>query len=112
MKSILALIPVLCIAFAIAGCVQEQTKATETAIVHVNGIQCNMCVEKIEKAVGKLDGVQSVSVNLDEKQATVQYVPAKLNVAQIESGIAYAGYDANDTRRNEEAYQKLPACCQ
>lgn len=112
MKTILVLTLGLATVFTIIGCAGEQAKATETTNISVKGAQCNTCVATIEKAVGKLDGVQSVSVDLDEKLATVEYVASKLDVSRIEKAIADAGYDANDTRKNEEAYQELPACCQ
>jgi mercuric ion binding protein len=111
MKPILALALILGLVAGITGCAQEQAKANETVTIHVKGVQCTMCVANIEKGLAKLDGIASVSVDLDEKLATVEYVPAKLNQSQIEDAIADIGYDANETKRNEEAYEMLPACC-
>lgn len=112
MKPILAFVFVGAFVAGLTGCAQEQAKDRETATIQVKGVQCNMCVAKIEEAVGNLDGVQSVIVDLDEKLATVEYIPAKLNQSLIEAAIAGIGYDANNTKRNEEAYEQLPRCCQ
>lgn len=42
---------------------------------------------------------------------SVKYNPKKINLDQIESAIAKAGYDANDTKANFKSYQKLDNCC-
>jgi len=112
MKPVLVFALVLGFVSGIAGCAGEQAKAFEVTTIQMNGIQCTMCVETIEKAVGNLDGVQKVNVDLDAKTTTVEYLPTKLTLAQIEDVIAGIGYDANQTRRNEGAYKSLPACCQ
>lgn len=112
MKTTLALTLALGLTAGITGCAQEQAKATETVTINVKGVQCNMCVGNIEKGLGKLDGIASVKVDLDRKVATVEYVSTKLNQSQIEAAIADIGYDANEVKRNEEAYEKLPKCCQ
>lgn len=112
MKTILGLTLVLGCVAGITGCAGEQAKAFDVAKIQVNGIQCDMCVETIEKAVGSLDGVQKVKVDLDAKAATIEYMPTKLTQSRIEDVIAGIGYDANGTKRNETAYKSLPACCQ
>jgi mercuric ion binding protein len=96
----------------IAGCLQHKAEAIETAKIQVKTIQCDMCVATIEKAVSKLDGVKEILVDLDAKVASVEFFPARVQLSQIETAIAGAGYDANQTKRNDEAYARLPACCQ
>ncbi len=92
--------------FALSGC----EKSAETTI-DVSSIQCGTCVAKVEKAVQGLDGVKSAKVALATKTATVSFFPAKLQLADLEKAIAAAGYDANDTPREPEAYAALDACC-
>jgi copper ion binding protein len=82
------------------------------AMIMLPTMQCDTCAETIKSAVEKVQGVQSVSVDLKKKMAHVNFDPAKTNQEKIEKAIAAAGYDANQTKRDEKAYAKLPMCCQ
>ena len=73
--------------------------------------QCSMCEKTIETAVKKVDGVSMVNVSAKEGQAHVHFAKAEVKVEELEKAIAAVGYDANDTKRNEEAHAKLPQCC-
>jgi len=42
-------------------------------IFNVDGITCEHCVETIKEAVGILDGVFSVDVDIEKKQVVVQF---------------------------------------
>jgi copper chaperone CopZ len=75
-------------------------------------MQCNACAETIQKTVEKVEGVQSVSVDLKEKTAHVDFDPIKTSQEKIKNAVAAAGYDANKTKRDEKAHAKLPKCCQ
>lgn len=94
------------LSFVLSGC----EKPAETTIA-LPSIQCGSCVAKVEKALQALDGVKSVTVTLANKTAAVKFAPAKLQLADLEKAIAAAGYDANDTPREPEAYAALDACC-
>ncbi|WP_046175539.1 copper chaperone CopZ [Domibacillus indicus] len=65
----------------------EQTK------LNVQGMSCEHCVKAIEGSVGKLDGVQSVTVHLQDNQVDVQYDGAKVTLDQIKETIDDQGYD-------------------
>lgn len=98
------------------GCAQKQTEQAavvdlETATINTPSIMCGMCVSTIEKAVSGVDGVESVGVNLQDKSTTVKFDKAKVDIASLEKTISDAGYDANETPRNREAYDELPGCC-
>ncbi len=82
------------------------------AMISVPTIQCETCVQTVEVAVKKVEGVKSVSVDLKEKVAHVNFNAAKTNQQKIENAIAAAGYDANKTKRDEVAHYNLPKCCQ
>ncbi len=92
--------------FVLSGC----EKTAETTI-DVSSIQCGSCVAKVENALQALDGVKSVKVTLAAKTASVSFMPSKLQLADLEKAIAAAGYDANDTPREPEAYAALDPCC-
>jgi copper ion binding protein len=82
------------------------------AMIMLPTIQCDTCVETIKSAVEKVQGVQTVNVDLKKKMAHVNFDPTKTSQEKIEKAIAAAGYDANKTKRDEKAYAKLPMCCQ
>ena len=91
--------------------VDTASDSLATTIIKVETAKCSMCVENITTALQETEGVTSASVDLKTKTATVQFIPAKIDLTRIEKAIANAGYDANKTRRNPEAYKKLDACC-
>ncbi len=83
----------------------------ETVSIKVESAVCGSCANTIEKALKKVDGVKSAKVDIDKKVATVNYSAAKANLSQLETAISNSGYDANDTKRNKAAYDKLDDCC-
>ncbi len=69
--------------------------AGETAkhvTIPVGGMTCASCVAHVEKAVGKLDGVAGVTVNLATEKADVRYDPARVRLSAIKKAITDAGY--------------------
>ncbi len=59
----------------------------------VQGMSCASCVAKVERAVTRLAGVQSASVNLAAERATVTYEPARLGFPEITRAIEDLGYE-------------------
>ncbi|MBU1423777.1 MAG: heavy-metal-associated domain-containing protein [Bacteroidetes bacterium] len=79
--------------------------------ISVPSIMCDMCVTTITDALNKVDGVNNIDVNLAGKVAVVKFNPSKVDMNGLEKAITDAGYDANETPRNREAYENLPECC-
>ncbi len=65
----------------------------DIAKLTVEGMSCNHCVNSIKKAVGSLQGVDNVDVDLESKKVTVEYDSSKLNVEAIKDAIEDQGYD-------------------
>jgi len=80
--------------------------------IKVPTIVCGSCVTTVTKALKRVDGVRTAKVDLKKKTVTVTYASTKVTVDKLEKAIADAGYDANNVKRNLEAYEKLDACCQ
>jgi Cu+-exporting ATPase len=70
--------------------------------IPLQGIQCASCVQAVEKALGKLQGVLKASVNLASATADVEYVASVINVAEIKDAIEKAGYKVLDLPLEEE----------
>ncbi|MBL7066302.1 MAG: heavy-metal-associated domain-containing protein [Candidatus Marinimicrobia bacterium] len=81
------------------------------AMVKLPTVQCGMCKSTIETGLGKMDGIVSVNVDIEDKMGHINYNPAQLNLKQIEKAISDLGYQANETPANLDAYAKLPMCC-
>jgi Cu+-exporting ATPase len=76
------------------------------AEIPVKGMTCAACVARVERAIGKLPGVLSVSVNLATEKAFVEYLPEAVSLARIRQAIREAGYEPLEV--GEEAREKTP----
>ncbi|MBR0598744.1 heavy metal translocating P-type ATPase [Sinanaerobacter chloroacetimidivorans] len=62
----------------------------------ITGMTCAACAARIEKVVGKVEGVDQISVNLATEKAVVTYHPETTKLEDIKSRIEKAGYGALD----------------
>jgi Cu+-exporting ATPase len=67
----------------------------ETIRFPVAGMTCGSCVNRITRAVRKLDGVGRVTVDLRRETATVRREPALVSDAALAAAVADAGYTAD-----------------
>jgi len=74
-------------------------------------IQCSMCEKRILKNIPFEKGVKDVKVDVEKQTVWVEYDAAKTDLSKIKEAIAKLGYNADDVKRDEKAYQELPACC-
>ena len=75
---------------------------------NVTGMTCSACSARVEKAVGKLENIGSVSVNLLTNTMQVEYPEDKLNSETIISAVEKAGYGASlINNRKENKKQNL-----
>lgn len=58
----------------------------------VKGMSCQHCVNAIKQAVSKIEGVQSVAVDLDAGQVTVTFTGA-VDDESVVAAIEDAGYE-------------------
>ncbi|MEE9466179.1 MAG: heavy metal-associated domain-containing protein [Candidatus Neomarinimicrobiota bacterium] len=94
--------------FMSLSCGRARAKTVDVA---VNTAVCEMCAEKIQKAVTELEGVRQVNVDLETHIAQVTFDAAKTDLAAIETAITGVGYSANDKPADPSAYDKLSRCC-
>ncbi len=111
----------------LAGCfltvAQAQTKAVQTAKITTPSVQCEMCKNRIEQYLKRIDGVTLVNVNYRRKETTVKYVTDRTDIEMIKASIANAGYDVAkatadgskpteiEIAANADSYKLLPKCC-
>lgn len=82
---------------------------TKTEKLAVSG-ECGTCKRKIETAA-KSAGASYAVWNVSDKMLTVKYNSTSTNTAKIENAVAAAGYDTQDVKASNAAYNKLDDCC-
>ena len=61
--------------------------------IKINGMTCAACASRIEKVVGRIDGVQEINVNFATERLSVDIDPAKTNMEAVGAAVRKAGYD-------------------
>lgn len=84
--------------------IQEKTSQNEVSNhkeqeLSITGMHCAACAASIERGVGKLSGVQEISVNLITNSAYVSYDPAQVKLNEILARIEKVGFHAE--KKNE-----------
>ena len=64
----------------------------ETITLTVEGMSCNHCRKRVEDALHALKGVKEAAVNLEQKQATVTYLPAKVTLDEMKQAVQALGF--------------------
>lgn len=66
---------------------------TEQTTLPISGMTCAACANRIEKGLGKLEGVSSANVNFAMEKASVSYDPSRVDIGAMEDTIRKLGYD-------------------
>jgi len=90
----------------------EKENTLKKITLPVEGMTCASCVARVEKAIGKAEGVKNVSVNLATEKATVELEP-KADINQIIKRVEDAGYKVDsssltDSKKNDKKEKNLP----
>jgi len=88
-----------------------QVKPVLTAKIKTPTVGCEECKNRIETYLKRYDGVSTITVNWKRKETTVKYLTDRINIEEIKTAIANAGYDADDIMANEDSYKRLPKTC-
>ncbi len=67
--------------------------SSETKVLNVEGMSCSHCVHSVKTALGSLNGVSKVDVDLAGKKVTVVYDKDQVQLKAITDSIENAGYD-------------------
>ncbi|HEY7833919.1 MAG TPA: heavy-metal-associated domain-containing protein [Ktedonobacterales bacterium] len=66
--------------------------STATITLSVPEISCEHCVTSINKTLGELTGVETVSTDIPTKQVALAFDPAQVSLDQIEAALDDIGY--------------------
>ncbi|MBE0440701.1 MAG: heavy-metal-associated domain-containing protein [Psychrobacter sp.] len=72
--------------------------ADQTHIIKIDGMTCGGCVASVYNATADIDGLNDISIELIDNQATVTFDDSKTDAEAIVSAIDDAGFDATVVR--------------
>lgn len=82
---------------------QQTTQVGEHVVLGVGGMTCASCVARVERLVGRMDGVQAVAVNLSTERADIDLEPnAVVSVDDIMAVINKAGFETTLISKSSE----------
>lgn len=100
-----------------------QTKALASVKISTPSVQCEMCKNRIEQYLKRIDGVTYVNVAVRKKETAVKFLNDRTNLEMIKTSLANAGYDVAKPKTdpsaateieiaaNPDSYKLLPKCC-
>ncbi len=59
----------------------------------IEGMECDHCVLRVGRAIASVQGVIEVDVNLETKEAVVEFEEAKTDLKKIKAVVRDAGYE-------------------
>ena len=81
---------------------QMGTQMTTKVKMSINGMTCMACVANVKKTIGELEGVENVEVSLEDKQAIVTYVNAKIEPEKIQEAVNKKGFKAGKAEKLQQ----------
>lgn len=73
-----------------------------TTRIPIEGMSCMSCVATVKKALSSIEGVNEVSVNLQEKNTVVKFDEGLTSAEQLKTAINKAGYKAGNAQIMEQ----------
>ena len=86
--------------------------AEEKAVLKVSGVVCSFCAQGIRKSFENTNAVNSIDVNLDKHEVTLEFLPGRsLSDKEITSVLESSGYnllgvDRFESNRSKEGDRK------
>lgn len=68
--------------------------ANQTRVIKIDGMTCGGCVASVHNATADIDGLDDISIELADNQATVTFDDSITSVEAIAAAIDDAGFDA------------------
>ena len=66
----------------------------KTSVMEVRDMLSVLSVDEVERRIGEVPGVESVTVNFATEHATVRYDESRLAIADIRSAVRQRGYQS------------------
>jgi P-type Cu2+ transporter len=81
----------------------------KTSVIEVRGMLSVLSVLGVEKRIGEVPGVESVTVNFAAGSATVRYDETRLEIADIKSHVRQSGYESAGESVSKHVSEHNPA---
>ncbi len=72
---------------------KSETTGVKSEIIPVKGMTCAACARAVERAVSKVEGVESGAVNFASEKLSVRYDPGRTRLSAIKKAVLDAGYE-------------------
>ncbi len=69
--------------------------------LQISGMTCAACAQRVEKAVGKVEGISEASVNFATEKLSVAYEEGRASLSVIKEAIEKAGYGVVEHKKYE-----------
>ncbi len=73
--------------------------------------KCDMCKERIEKAVLNVEGVKYALWDIPSHQLSLIIDERKTDPMKIKTALVEVGHDTKELKATEEAYDSVHPCC-
>lgn len=68
----------------------------------IEGMECDHCVLRVGRAIASVQGVIEVDVNLETKEAVVEFEEPKTDLKKIKAVVREAGFEAEEGQSGEQ----------
>ena len=65
----------------------------EEIVLKINGMKCSGCSQRLENALKNTDGIESASVDLETREAKVEYNKKEISFENICEVVADIGFE-------------------
>ena len=66
----------------------------ETLTLNIGGMTCGGCVKSVTRILENTEGVTKAEISLENKNAVIEFDPAKTNPAALIEAVEDGGFDA------------------
>ena len=111
------LIGVLLITMSVSAQSQVMQQKSQWATINIPQLKCWVCKDKVdkflltEKGPGGDAGIIKWTIAMNTGTLKIQYVPDRITLDYIRTTLNNAGYDADSTKAEPDAYKQLPPIC-
>ena len=103
--------------FAVSLNAQVMQQKAQWASISVPQLKCWVCKEKVdqflltEKGPNQDAGIVQWTISMNTGILKIQYIPDRITLDYIRVTLNNAGYDADTTKAEPDAYKMLPPIC-
>ena len=76
---------------------EEREEKNMTKVMTIEGMMCGHCTGRVQKALEALEGVDAVTMSLENKTATVE-LSAEVSDEALTAAVKEAGYEVKEIR--------------